>query len=83
MTLNLMVFIQEITYLKTDGTYIINLDEHESIGTNCIALYVNAKNVTYFDTFGVAHIPKEIKRFIGNKNITTNIYSIWYKHMTK
>ena len=35
-------------------------------------MYVNAKNVTYFDSFGVENIPK----FIGNKNITTNIYKI-------
>ena len=27
----------------------------------------------YFDSFGVEHIPKEIKKFIGNKNIITNI----------
>ena len=45
-----------------DGAYIINLDEYESIGTHWIALYVNAKNVTYFDSFGVEHIPKEVYR---------------------
>ena len=33
-------------------------------------------NVTYFDSFGVEHIPKEIKTSIGNKNITTNIFRI-------
>ena len=43
-----------------DGTYIIDLDEYESIGTHWIALYVNAENVTYFDSFEVEHIPKEI-----------------------
>ena len=37
---------------------------------------MNAKNVTYFDSFGVEHIPKEIRKFIGNKNIITNIYRI-------
>ena len=37
---------------------------------------MNAENVTYFDSFGVEHIPKEIKEFIGNKNIITNIYRI-------
>ena len=56
--------------------YIINPDEYESIGTHWIALYVNAENVTYFDSFGVEHIQKEIKKFIGNKNITRNIYRI-------
>ena len=40
-----------------DDAYIINL---ESIGTHWIALYVNANNVTHFDSFGVEHIPKEI-----------------------
>ena len=39
-------------------------------------MYVNDNNVTYFDSFGVEHIPKEIKKFIGNKNIITNIYGI-------
>ena len=56
--------------------YIINLDEYESIGTNWIALYVNDNNVTYFDSFGVEHIPKEIKKkILGNKNVT-NIHRI-------
>ena len=33
-----------------DGAYVINLDEFKSIGTQWIALYVNAENVTYFDS---------------------------------
>ena len=37
---------------------------------------MNAKKVIYFDIFGVEHIPKEIIKFIGNKNIITNIYRI-------
>ena len=40
-----------------------------------MALYVNDNNVTYFDSFGIEHAPKEIKRFTGNK-IITNIYRI-------
>ena len=59
-----------------DGAYIISLDEYESIGTHRIALYVIAENVTYFDSFGVEDIPDEIRKFIGNKNITTNIYRV-------
>ena len=47
--------------------YITNLDEYKSIRTNWIALYVNDKALTYFDSFGVEHIPKEIKKFIGKK----------------
>ena len=52
------------------------LDEYKSIGTHWIALYVNGDNVTYFDSFRVEYIPKEIKNVIGNKNIKTKIYSI-------
>ena len=59
-----------------DGAYVINLDEYESIGTHWIALHVNDDNVTYFDSFGVEHIPKEIRKFVGNKNIITNIYRV-------
>ena len=58
------------------GTYIISLDEYEPIGTHWIALYVNAENVTYFDSFRVEHIPKEIRKFIRNKNIIANTYRI-------
>ena len=59
-----------------DGTYVINLDEYSDVGTHWIALYVNTKTVTYFDSFGVEHIPKEIKKFINNKNIIVNIFRI-------
>ena len=33
-------------------------------------------DVTYFDSFGVEHIPKEVKIFVGNKNINTNLFRI-------
>ena len=59
-----------------DGAYVINLDEYESVGTHWIALYINDNNVTYFNSFRVEHIPKEIKKFIGNKYIIKNIYRI-------
>ena len=54
-----------------DGAYVINLDEYSDIGTHWIALYVQNNDVTYFDSFGVEHIPKEIKTFIGNKKQIT------------
>ena len=44
-----------------DGAYVINLDEYSDIGIHWIALYINNKTVTYFDSFEVEHIPKEIK----------------------
>ena len=39
-------------------------------------MYVNDNNLTNFDSFGVEHSPKEIKIFMGNKNIITNIYRV-------
>ena len=47
-----------------DGAYVINLDEYSDTGTHWIALYVQDSDVIYFDSFGVEHIPKEIKAFI-------------------
>ena len=45
-----------------DGAYVINLEEFKLIGftslTHWIALYVNAEDVTYFDSFGVSNIPE-------------------------
>ena len=58
------------------GAYIINLDECSDIRTHWVALYVHDDNVTYFDSFGVEHIPKKIKAFINNKHIKTNIVRI-------
>ena len=59
-----------------NGAYVINLDEYHDIGTHWVALYVNNKTVTYFDSFRVEHIPKEIMKFIARKKIITNIYRI-------
>ena len=59
-----------------DGAYVINLDDYSNIGIHWIALYVKNNDITYFDSFGVEHIPKEIKKFIDNKNIIANIFRI-------
>ena len=67
-----------------DGAYVLNLDEYSDISTHWVALWVNINSVTYFDTFGVEHIPKEIKTFMNrssssasqNRNIKTNIFRI-------
>ena len=58
-----------------DGAYVINLDEYADIGKHWIALIFNRSEIAYFDSFGVEHVPKEIKKFIGNKYITANISS--------
>ena len=59
-----------------NSAYVINLDEYHDIGTHWVALYVNNKTITYFDSFGVEHIPREIMKFIARKKIITNIYRI-------
>ena len=59
-----------------DGASVINLDNYSDIGTHWVALYVNNNDATYFDSFGAEHIPKEIEKFISNKNIKTNIFRI-------
>ena len=59
-----------------DGSYVINTDKYCNIGTHWIALYALNNNVTYFDSFGVEHIPKEIKIFIDKSIVVTNIFRI-------
>ena len=58
------------------GAYVINLDDYSDIGSHWIALFVNNKTVAYFDSFGIEHIPKKVKKFMGNRNIISNIYRI-------
>ena len=58
------------------GTYVTYPDEYENIGTHWIALFVKPKYTVYFDIFGVEHIPKEINKFISNKEIKANIFRL-------
>ena len=60
----------------TDGAYVINLDEYADVGTHRIVLFCNKNEIVYFDSFGVKHVPEEIKEFIGNKNIKANIFRV-------
>ena len=73
-----MVFFQEIFWLKKikDGTYVINLDGCADVGTHWIALFCNKNTVICFNTFGIEHVPEEIKEFTGNKNIKANIFRV-------
>ena len=70
------VYSRDILTEIKDGVYVINLDEYSDIGTHWVAVYVQNDNVTYFNSFGVEHFLKEIKIFINNKNIKTNIFRI-------
>ena len=42
--------------------YVISFDKCKSIGTQWKALFVNCDNITYFNSFGVGHIPKKTLR---------------------
>ena len=59
-----------------DGAYVINLDEYADVVTHWIALFCNRNEIVYFDSFGVEHVPEEIKEFVGNKNIKANIFRV-------
>ena len=59
-----------------DGAFVINVDEYSDIGTHWIAWYIKNNDITYFDCFGVEHIPKEIIKFIGYKHVIANIFRI-------
>ena len=39
-------------------------------------MYALNNNVTYPDSFSVQHIPKEIKKLVGNENIQTKVFRI-------
>ena len=65
------------------GVYVLNLDEYADLGTHWIALYVKNNEFIYFNSFGVEHVPKEIKGFIGNKNFIANLYSIMCGYFCK
>ena len=75
MNPDLMVFILEIICLKKKyRTYIINLDEYADVSIHWIALFCKRSEIVYFNSFRVEHVPEEIKRFIENKNIISNIF---------
>ena len=46
------------------------------VGSHWIALFCNGNEIVYFDSFGVEHVPEEIKELIGNKNIKANIFRV-------
>ena len=77
MNQNLMVLFQEIIYLKKkDRAFVINLDRYADVGTHWIALFCNRNEIVYFNSFGVEHVPEEIKKFVGNENIKANIFRV-------
>ena len=59
-----------------DGGYIVNLDDMGNSGTHWVAIYVNGDRATYFDSFGVEHVPVEILKFLKNKDLHVNIFRV-------
>ena len=49
------------------GAYVINLDEYADASTYWIVLFCKISEIVYFDSFGVEHIPEEIKHLLGIK----------------
>ena len=78
MNQDLIDFFQEIICQKKikDGAYVINLDEYADVGTYWIALFCDRSVIVYFDSFGVEHVPENIKDFVGNKFIIANIFRV-------
>ena len=52
----------------------MKLDEYAGVGTHCIALFCNRNEIVHFYSFGVEHVPEEIKEFVGNENTKANIF---------
>ena len=61
---------KQLNLLKNQVYWLIE----SAVETHRIALYVNGDNLTYFDSFRVEYIQKEVWKFIWNKNIIANIY---------
>ena len=59
-----------------DGAYVIKVDEYADVRTHWIPLLALNNDITYFDSVGVEHIAKEVKKFIGNKNMKTSMFRI-------
>ena len=76
------VFILEIICLKKikDGAYVIKLDEYADLGIHWITLFCKRNEIVCFESFGVEHVPEEIKEFIGNKNIKATIFRVQAKN---
>ena len=59
-----------------DETYAINLDEYADVCTYWVALFSSRSEIVYFDSFGVEHVPEEIKELIRNKNIIAFFFQV-------
>ena len=63
-----------------DGAYVINLNEYADVVTHWIALVCDKSEIIYFNSFHIEHYSEEMKEFVGNKNIITNIFQVQGKN---
>ena len=57
----------------------MSVNQLELIGY-CMYFFVNIDNITYFDSFGVDNISKEIRKFVDNKylyNTSIRFNNVW------
>ena len=59
-----------------DEAYVITFDEYTDTVHIGLLYFVKKNKIVYFDSFGVQHIPEEIKKLIGNKNIKASIFQV-------
>ena len=75
MNQDLIVLFREMIYLEIkDGANVLIFDEYANADAHWIALFYNRNEIVYFDSFGVEHIPEEIKKFLGNENKKAHIF---------
>ena len=65
-----------VEHVPKGWAYVINIDKYSDVSTNWIVFYCKNDEILYFDSFGVEHVPKEKEKFIGHKNIKTNIFRV-------
>ena len=46
------------------------------VGIHRTALFCNRSEIVFFNSFGIEHVPEEIKKFAGSKNIKANILRV-------
>ena len=66
----------EIPLIENNKSLIFNLQNSDQTGSHWISHSRKNNNIFIFDSFGVAHIPKNIYDIYKNFNIITNIYRI-------
>ena len=65
-----------------NGKFVINFDKFSDIGTHWIALHALNYNVTYFHSFALQYIPKEIK-VIVNLQYNLDLLIVLVDHLLK